>query len=77
MHVHSCITSRTRTIGLSTVLATVLASLAVVALAGSAHAGSTSDTEEPYSRPCFMVRSHWNVALDGPQPLCPVPTRAG
>ena len=70
MHVHSCITSRTRTIGLST----VLASAAVVALAGSAHAGSTSDTEEPYSRPCFMVRSHWNVALDGPQPMCPVPT---
>ena len=21
-------------------------------------------------RPCFMVRAHWNEALDGPQPRC-------
>jgi hypothetical protein len=20
--------------------------------------------------PCFLVRAHWNVALDGPQPVC-------
>lgn len=30
-------------------------------------------------RPCFMIRSPWNVALDGPQPTCPrtAPTRDG
>lgn len=21
-------------------------------------------------RPCFLVRAHWNEALDGPQPRC-------
>ena len=24
------------------------------------------------TRPCFLVRSHWNDALDGPQPRCAV-----
>lgn len=69
MHLDSCIASLARSIVASTVLATV----AVVALAGAAHAGDTDESETPYGRPCFMVRAHWNVALDGPQPTCPVP----
>lgn len=64
MHRDNRITSRA--FGLST----VLASVALIALAGAA---SADDCETPYSRPCFMVRAHWNVALDGPQPMCPVP----
>jgi hypothetical protein len=55
-------------------LSTVLASVAVVALAGAASADGSGGSEAPYSRPCFMVRAHWNVALDGPQPMCPVPS---
>ena len=66
MHLDNCITSLVRT----TVTSTCLAAVAVVALAGSAHADGS---ETPDSRPCFMVRAHWNVALDGPQPLCPAP----
>lgn len=30
--------------------------------------GDGTDT----TRPCFLVRSHWNDALDGPQPRCAV-----
>jgi hypothetical protein len=29
-------------------------------------------TEIGTVRPCFMVRPRWNVALDGPQPTCPL-----
>lgn len=28
----------------------------------------TDDATRP--RPCFMIRPHWNTALDGPQPTC-------
>lgn len=65
----------TRTIGWST----VVASVAALALSASAHAGSTSDKEQdgsPFSRPCFMVHAQWNEALDGPQPTCPGAERA-
>ena len=27
-------------------------------------------TYAPADRPCFMTRAHWNVALDGAQPVC-------
>ena len=60
----NCIPSRARTIVASTVLALV----GIVASSGAASAD-----EAPNSRPCFMVRAHWNVALDGPQPTCPAP----
>lgn len=73
MRLDHCLTSCVRAIVTSTVLATV----GVVALAGSAHAGASASAETAYSRPCFMVRAHWNVALDGPQPLCPVPSSKG
>lgn len=65
--------SRTTSLPRSTVVSTVLAAVAVIALAGSAHAGDSDESETPSSRPCFMVRAHWNVALDGPQPMCPAP----
>jgi hypothetical protein len=60
---------------------TVCAGAVVAATAGSAQAmvdGSGAypgPEKEPFSRPCFMVQAHWNVALDGPQPLCPGPRR--
>lgn len=33
-------------------------------------AGVSSVEPGADSPPCFLVRSHWNVALDGFQPLC-------
>jgi hypothetical protein len=30
------------------------------------------ETETGPVRPCFMVRPRWNVALDWPQPTCPL-----
>ena len=65
----------TRTIGWST----VVASVAALAFTASAHAGSASDKEQfesPFSRPCFMVHSQWNEGIDGPQPTCPGAERA-
>jgi hypothetical protein len=44
------------------------------ALAGHTAAGMPG--EEPFSRACFMVQSHWNTALDGAQPKCPAPEPA-
>jgi hypothetical protein len=29
-------------------------------------AGTTTSVD----RPCFIFQSHWNTALDGPQPVC-------
>ena len=50
------------------------AALLCLALAGSASAAIPEPGPEPGStdqeRPCFMVRAHWNDALDGPQPTC-------
>ncbi|ANH39424.1 hypothetical protein I601_3013 [Nocardioides dokdonensis FR1436] len=48
--------------------------LLCLALAGSAGA-SVPEPHPGYGpadqeRPCFMVRAHWNVGLDGPQPTC-------
>jgi len=37
---------------------------AVVAAPVSPAVGTSS------GHPCFMHRAHWNVALDGPQPVC-------
>jgi hypothetical protein len=44
---------------------TTLLTPAVTAAAPSAPTGD---------RPCFMVRAHWNTALDGPQPTCATPS---
>jgi hypothetical protein len=46
----------------------------------AAHAARVPVAEPPDLpdgwRQCFMWQSHWNTALDGPQPLCPEdPTR--
>lgn len=30
------------------------------------------DNNDPTDRPCFIVQAHWNAALDGPQPRCPL-----
>jgi len=54
-----------RTIAAGAALATATAVVAVPA-------GSATGTSSP-DRPCFMFRAHWNVALDGPQPVCPLP----
>jgi hypothetical protein len=62
----NCIPFRAR----SVVASTVIAFVGTVAFAGAA---SADDSDQPPTRPCFMVRPHWNVALDGPQPTCPAP----
>ncbi len=63
-------------------VATGLIALFLPLSAPSAHAipdppfsGPGASAPEPAGRadvprPCFLVRAHWNVALDGPQPLC-------
>ncbi|GHJ60951.1 hypothetical protein NOK12_34690 [Nocardioides sp. OK12] len=58
----------------STVTTSTAGALLCLALAGSASAAipepdTGSGATEP-ERPCFMVRAHWNEALDGPQPTC-------
>lgn len=35
---------------------------------------NAQDSDGQHTRPCFMIRSNWNTAPDGPQPTCPVPT---
>lgn len=66
--------TRSRTLRLTICIGAVMA-----ATAGSAQAmvdGSGAypqPDDDPFSRPCFMVRANWNEALDGPQPLCPGP----
>ena len=36
-------------------------------------AAASSEPDGAADRPCFMVRAHWNTALDGPQPACATP----
>jgi hypothetical protein len=53
---------------------TAAGALLCLALAGSASAAipepETGSGATDQERPCFMVRAHWNDALDGPQPTC-------
>ena len=55
---------------------TAAGSLLCLALASSASAAipepepQTGPGSTDQERPCFMVRAHWNDALDGPQPTC-------
>lgn len=53
---------------------TAAGALLCLALAGSAAAAIPEPVAGPaptdQERPCFMVRAHWNNALDGPQPTC-------
>lgn len=55
-------------------IVTAAGALLCLALAGSAAAAIPEPEPGPGStdqeRPCFMVRAHWNDALDGPQPTC-------
>ena len=42
---------------------------------GSGYAPSTAERvvsgpDTRSARPCFLVRAHWNEALDGTQPVC-------
>ena len=72
-------TTRTLSGTRSIVCTTVVAAAALAAFTGPAGAsstGTTGEVEKPFSRACFMVRSQWNEALDGPQPTCPVPVHA-
>lgn len=48
-------------------LCLALASSASAAIPGPETGPGASDHQE---RPCFLVRAHWNEALDGPQPTC-------
>ncbi len=32
-------------------------------------------SDDPHARPCFMIRPRWNVALDGPPPVCGTPAK--
>ena len=58
----------------STVTTSTAGALLCLALAGSAAAAIPEPDDGPGAtdaeRPCFMVRAHWNEALDGPQPTC-------
>ncbi|MEP7738006.1 hypothetical protein ABKW28_10170 [Nocardioides sp. 31GB23] len=55
---------------------TAAGALLCLALASSASAAIPEPEPQPgpgstdQERPCFMVRAHWNDALDGPQPTC-------
>ena len=59
----------TRTVARAAAL-TMSAALAMAAV-GAAEASQSSGV--PKGRPCFIVQSHWNVGLDGPVPVCPLP----
>ena len=52
--------------------ATTITITTAFAPASSSAADTAGDGTQ--DRPCFMVRAHWNAALDGPQPTCPTPT---
>lgn len=56
----------TKTVARNTAALTLSIAVAAVA-SGAAQAGSGP---VHHDRPCFIVQSHWNVALDGPQPRC-------
>ena len=56
----------------STLAGILLAAASAVALAAPS-VPATGSSASPADRPCFMVRPHWNSALDGPQPVCPLP----
>ncbi len=43
-----------------------IAAVTVMPAAGQAAADSARQ------RPCFIIQPHWNTALDGPQPVCPL-----
>lgn len=56
-------------------LALPVAATAAHAIPEIAYPSSGTTTPErsdrlDVSRPCFLVRGHWNAALDGPQPRC-------
>lgn len=59
-----------------TVAAALVAGVLLLPAAGQdapapvAPAEPTSGVPAERDRPCFLVRAHWNDALDGPQPLC-------
>ena len=75
MFQHSGIHSRARTAAWSGAVV-MTASMAIAGAAEASPARPIDHAEAPFSRPCFMVRSHWNEAIDGAQPTCPVPPRA-
>jgi hypothetical protein len=52
------------------VIVTTTLTTMLTAATGNAASSAPEETE----RPCFMVRAHWNTALDGPQPTCATPS---
>lgn len=57
------------------VVVAAIATLAAPPTSSTASATSPAETADGsgYARPCFIVQSRWNVALDGPQPTCETP----
>jgi hypothetical protein len=48
----------------------LLAILTLPATGQAAPAPDAPDAPAEPGRPCFLVRAHWNEAIDGPQPTC-------
>jgi hypothetical protein len=60
---------------ITTIAATLLSALAPVVLPTPVAAAPPAGVVRPAefslgTRPCFLVRTPWNVALDGQPPLC-------
>lgn len=48
--------------------------ITVTTMLTAATGSAASSAPDEADRPCFMVRAHWNTALDGPQPTCATPS---
>jgi hypothetical protein len=58
-------------VGAATAITVTTTLTTMLTATGSA---ASSAPDEAGDRPCFMVRAHWNTALDGPQPTCATPS---
>jgi hypothetical protein len=54
----------------TTAAAGAVAILAILTLPATGQAAPAPDAPAEPGRPCFLVRAHWNEAIDGPQPTC-------
>lgn len=59
-------------LALAVVLSTPASSTAIPIPIDPVALVATPDNSGPTDRPCFIVQAHWNAALDGPQPRCPL-----
>jgi hypothetical protein len=53
----------------NTLAAGAVAVTAILVLPAAGQAAPEPLAEAP-GHPCFLVRAHWNEAIDGPQPTC-------